>query len=591
MNRATTMFLERAPALLFAASLVALGAPRLVAQQDVTPDGVLVVVSDASSISQLIGDYYATARAIPSDHVFHLPKKTPVTEEITRAQYNFWIRDKLVDFFTNVRPDLKDVIKYVVLTKGIPHKVYDPNGSGTMQQSASVDSELTQLFTGNVGDGGQSGRVANPFFASYHSPANWSSSNCSYLVFRLDGYQTNPDPVTGIPADVQRLIDDSQTPATTGTVLLDATAPTGQGNDWIVSANDILTKMAIPVVLDTTATMQSGYVDLIGYCSWGSNDPANAGVPYYGEIPPGSGIIWPGTFTKGSLTTDYVSTSARTYLDGSQNYGQSLAVDLEHGEAGGTNGHVYEPYLDACSRPNYLFPHYFQGLQAGLAYYHSIAYMSWMNVVVVDPLMKSALVAPKPPEFSDITPTRIASGSSGVAMSFHGDWYTAEEDMTVTLGGVPCSNLYVPNPNGCGCTTGTLPPGLLDLQVTTFMGTGTMRKALVSYPAMDLTGTVAVGGNVTITLYGDVNDQLLMFTSLGTASLPLPPFGVLGLDPANHFSLLLVSALPAQRLDLNGSIPNDPALSGFTFYTQSLIGPDLATKNMKFTNVVTVAIQ
>src|SRR5262245_43158744 len=201
------------PAVLVAASLAVSLAPRAAAQGDVPPDGVLVVVSDASSISQLIGDYYATARSIPSDHVFHLPKKTPLTEEITRGQYNFWIRDKLVDFFTNVRPDLKDSIKYIVLTKEIPHKVYDPNGIGTNSQAASVDSELTQLFTGNVGDGGQFGRVANPFFGTYHSPANWSSPNASYLVFRLDGYQTNPDPVTGIPADVQRLIDDSQSPA------------------------------------------------------------------------------------------------------------------------------------------------------------------------------------------------------------------------------------------------------------------------------------------------------------------------------------------------------------------------------------------
>jgi hypothetical protein len=108
---------------------------------------------------------------------------------------------------------------------------------------------------------------------------------------------------------------------------------------------------------------------------------------------------------------------------------------------------------------------------------------------------------------------------------------------------------------------------------------------------MDLTGTPTLGSTVTISLYGDTNDKFLMFTSLGTANIPLPPFGILGLDPASHFNLLLVSALPSQQLDLTGQIPNDPSLSGLTFYTQSLIGPDLATKNMKFTNVVTVAIQ
>src|SRR5215831_18775533 len=86
------------PAILVAASLTVSLAPRAAAQGDVTPDAVLVVESDASSISQLIGDYYANARSIPSDHIYHLAKKTPLTEEITRGQYNFWIRDKLVDF-------------------------------------------------------------------------------------------------------------------------------------------------------------------------------------------------------------------------------------------------------------------------------------------------------------------------------------------------------------------------------------------------------------------------------------------------------------------------------------------------------------
>jgi hypothetical protein len=213
-----------------------------------------------------------------------------------------------------------------------------------------------------------------------------------------------------------------------------------------------------------------------------------------------------------------------------------------------------------------------------------------MSVVVVDPLMKSAVTAPMPPEFTDLTPTRVASGSSNVALVFHGDFFTTEEDATVSLGGVPCTNLYIPNANGCGCDSGTLPPGLLDLQMTTFMGTGVWQKAVVSYPALDLTGDVQLGGNVTLSIYGDVNDTFLTFASLGTANLPLPPFGTLGLDPSKNFALLFTGVLATQRLDLPGTIPNDPGLSGITFYLQSLVGPDLATKQMKFTNVTAVAI-
>jgi uncharacterized protein (TIGR03790 family) len=576
---------------LAASSLIAVAAARAAAQQDVGPDGVLVVVSDASAISQAIGTYYATARGIASDHVFHLGAKTPLLEEITRGEYDFRIRDKLVNFFTNTRPDLKDTIKYIVLTKDVPLKINDPDGAGTTTaEAASVDSELTQLFTNNVPDGGQAGKVTNPFFRTYHSPANWSNANLSYMVFRLDGYQTNVDATTGVPADILALINNSLNPATSGSVLLDATNATTMGNDWMVTANDLLVKMNFPVTLDTTGTMRSGYSNLLGYCSWGSNDPANAGVPYYGEIPAGSGVFWPGTFVNGALTSDYVSTSARTYVDGNQNYGQSLEADLIRMGVCGTNGHVYEPYLDAVVFPQYLFPHYLQGLQAGLAYYHALPYLSWMNVVVCDPLMKSAVTAPVPPVFTDITPTRVASGSSAVRITFHGDFFTSSEDTTVSLGGVPCANVYVPTVNGCGCDSGTLPPGLLDLQMTDFMGTSVWSKAVVSYPALDLTGDVSLGGAITISAYGDVNDLDLTFLSLGTASIPLNPYGVLGLDLTNHFMLLFSAVLPAQQYDIPGTLPSDPAYSGFSFYLQSLIGPDLATKNMKFTNVVGVTI-
>ena len=577
-------------ALVFAAAPLAGFAPRAAAQQDVGPDGVLIVVSDASAISQAIGTYYATVRGIASDHILHLPVKTPLTEEITRGQYNFRIRDKLVNFFTNDRPDLKDVIKYIVLTKDIPLKIADPGGSGPVAEAASVDSELTQLFTNNVPDGGQVGKVINPFFHTYHSPATWSNANLSYMVFRLDGYQTNVDITTGVPADILALINNSLAPATSGGVLLDATAATGMGNDWMVTANDVLTKMNFPVTLDTTGTMQSGFTNLLGYCSWGSNDPANAGAPYYGEIPAGSGVFWPGLFVNGAVTSDYVSTSARTYIDGNQNYGQSLEADLIHMGVCGTNGHVYEPYLDAVAIPQFLFPHYFQGLQAGLAYYHALPFLSWMNVVVCDPLMKSGVTAPMPPQFTDVTPTRIPSGSSAVHLTIHGDFFTTSEDTTVSLGGIACTNIYVPNEIGCGCDTGTVPPGLLDLQMTSFMGTGVWPKAVVSYPALDVTGDIVLGGNVTISAYGNVGDTDLTFLSLGTASIPLPPYGVLGLDLTNHFMLLFSATLPAEQYDIPGTLPSDPIYSGFSFYLQSLIGPDLATKNMKFTNTVGVTI-
>src|SRR5262249_22563182 len=178
---------------------------------------------------------------------------------------------------------------------------------------------------------------------------------------------------------------------------------------------------------------------ILGYCSWGSNDPTNPGAPFYGEVPPGSGNIYPGQFLPGAITTDYVSTSGRTFLDGNQNYGQSLTADLVHVGADGGNGHVWEPLLDAVARPHILFRDYLEGFTAGEAYYHSIQYLHWMNVVVLDPLMKSGLHAGLPPLVTSVTGS--GSHDGGDLISIAGKNFTNPAWCTVTFGTAPSANI------------------------------------------------------------------------------------------------------------------------------------------------------
>ena len=47
---------------------------------------------------------------------------------------------------------------------------------------------------------------------------------------------------------------------------------------------------------------------------------------------------------------------------------------------------VYEPYLQACARPEYLFPAYFQGRTLADSYYLSLPFLSWQGIVLGDPL-------------------------------------------------------------------------------------------------------------------------------------------------------------------------------------------------------------
>jgi uncharacterized protein (TIGR03790 family) len=105
----------------------------------------------------------------------------------------------------------------------------------------------------------------------------------------------------------------------------------------------------------------------------------------------------------GALVTEYVSTDGRTFqrppatwtigtwkeaagwFDGSP---QTLTADYIHEGATGCSGHVYEPYLEFTPHPDQLFPAYFHGRTLAESYYVAIPGLSWLNIVVGDPLCK-----------------------------------------------------------------------------------------------------------------------------------------------------------------------------------------------------------
>ncbi len=67
---------------------------------------------------------------------------------------------------------------------------------------------------------------------------------------------------------------------------------------------------------------------------------------------------------------------------------QSLTADYIHEGATGASGHVVEPYLHACPRPQILLPAYLGGRNLAESFYLSIPLLSWMNIVVGDPLCR-----------------------------------------------------------------------------------------------------------------------------------------------------------------------------------------------------------
>lgn len=563
---------------------------------DLKPHQILVVINDSSPVSMAIGDYYATIRNIPAQNMFHLPAGTPAGEFVSRADYNNLIRNVIKQHLDVTAPTLKTQIKCILLTKGVPLVVGNTTGTGTSQTIASVDSELTQLFTGLVPDNGQEGWLGNPFFGQQKGFDEFTSAGISYIVCRLDGYADQIDPSTGVPVDIKNLIDRSQTPAASGVYLLDGdptkTGGYSIGESWMNSANSTLLGMGLTVNHNQTTAFQKNVNNIIGYASWGSNDSTNLGVPYYGTNFNGTGDNVPGAFLPGSLATDYVSTSARTFA-WPPSYGQSLAADLIRMGCTGVNGHVAEPFLNACSQPQNVFPNYARGLTAAESFYSSISFLSWENTVVCDPLMKRMQVV------SQITNVTGNSGPQAGNTQFviSGNNFSSLGDTTVTVGGIAAQIVSV-TPTTITCKSpASSSPGPKAVAMTNSSGSFTANSPFFYTPAIySSIPVVSTGANWSFTIYGQHFNDLwdVLDGTLAPVPLPLPPFGDLLLDLNYPIAEILLGQMAfAQKIQsVVVAVPNDPQLSGTHHDLQAIVGGGiLGTNVFLFTNSIHVFVQ
>jgi uncharacterized protein (TIGR03790 family) len=336
-----------------------------------TPERTLVVVNRGDRISEEIGEYYMHRRKIPADNLCRI--RAPRTEQITRREYEAWVEPGVMDCLS--KGDSRERIDYIVTTKGVPLRI-----SGA--DSAAVDSELTLLYGKlNGKEHPLEGKVPNPFFGQ-PSAAFDKARFSIYLVTRLTGYSL---------ADVKGIIDRAQGAQNRGIVVLDGTNwQHPMGERALAGAARILPGDRVRYENETAPTYDLSGV--IGYASWGSNDKHRLAE---GRRDPG--LEW----LPGGIATAFVSSDARTFEEPPEDWRpapweeqsaywegtpQSLTADFIRQGVTGASGHVYEPKLDAAPQPDLLFPAYLQGRTLAESFYLSIRYLSWMNVVVGDPL-------------------------------------------------------------------------------------------------------------------------------------------------------------------------------------------------------------
>ncbi len=342
---------------------------------------VLVVANAASGSSLRLARRYIEARGIARSHYLEL--RATMAEEIDRQTFAREIEAPLLDWWRacpdSTRPS------YLLLLRGLPLKIRGSSGRDADQ--SSVDSELAlvpRVARGERRD--PRGRVPNPYYQPTRIGPYEPFDPVRFdllLACRLDAYSD---------AECESLIARGlRAEAAPELLLLDAKTNGSEepGDRSLHQAEVSAAAAGIAVRLDSTAAFVEQGDGLIGYASWGSNDPSYRRDARY-------------SWRAGALAATFVSTSARTFREPPADWTpghageaahefegstQSLIGDLIRSGATGVTGSVYEPFLDGCARPDLLFPAYFSGLTLGESFYLSLAYVSWMSVVVGDPLV------------------------------------------------------------------------------------------------------------------------------------------------------------------------------------------------------------
>ncbi len=348
------------------------------------------------NVSREIADYYAdpdTGRGIDPSYIVGFDWDDPAEsnmEIVTRNYYDTVIKPDMESYIDGA--GIKFSIKYIVLCKGVPLKIRAVSGSNYNDLDyASVDSEFCLLYQNHS----LPGRLQNPFYGVFVPDLPFDSFTfmrngvtLSYLVARLDAYTLD---------EVKAMIDRAHlAPGNTdGYVLLDdhptknydmMHTPTADGRP---SAFTVLTNYGANMLADDTAdrltrTFISNDTisqNVVGWCGHGV---------HHGGWPSGAQYILNDVdfgYLPGAMFISYESFNGWSFNSPESRNGQALVADFIRMGGSCAIGNVWEPWSDAVGDESIAFVRYLQGDNSIEALYRSLRYVSWVEVVVGDPLM------------------------------------------------------------------------------------------------------------------------------------------------------------------------------------------------------------
>lgn len=366
--------------LLLVMVLDARAAPRLA-------DSTIVIYNTALPDSVELAKFYAQQRGISQEHLVGL--LCPVEEEITREQYDTSIAEPLRAIFKERRwwttrdtPEQTitgTTIHFVAVCRGVPLKIKptetpyegDKPGPGPAynRNEASVDSELAVL---GIATRQISGPARNLYFKSFRAIVDFQDAPI-LLVCRLDGPTI---------AAARRLIVDAIAAEKTGlwgrAYVDGANNMTGGrelGDQWLAEIPGQLHKVGVPVIYDNAPEIlpQSfPMTDCALYYGWYSENIAGPfNQPEFRFVP-------------GAIAVHIHSFSAVTLRDPNAGWVGPLVAR----GVGATMGNVYEPYLQMTPYLALFNDRLLHGFTFAESAYASLPALSWMPVVVGDPLYR-----------------------------------------------------------------------------------------------------------------------------------------------------------------------------------------------------------
>ncbi|MEI6072829.1 MAG: TIGR03790 family protein, partial [Verrucomicrobiae bacterium] len=355
-------------------------------------NSTVILFNNNDPDSQGLAQYYANRRKIPASQVIGLA--CPPAEEIQRADYEHTIAAPLRALFLKrgwwtIGRDIAgkpvvtaSTIRFVAIMRGMPLKIaQDPAISPltslpglpepiASRNDASVDSELTTL---GIPMPGPAGLFPNPYFRRFTPIRDNPISPGILLTARLDG---------PTPSIVRAMIDDAistEKDGLYGWSYVDARGITSggyaEGDQWMDRLVTSMRAQGLPVVFDNLPpTFPAGYpvtgaAVYFGWYAWGADGPF--ADPAF-------------RFRTGAVAVHIHSFSAATLRSTTANWCGPL---LARGAAA-TLGNVYEPYLSLTANLDIFQDRLMSGFTLAESAWMSQKGLSWMNVVIGDPLYR-----------------------------------------------------------------------------------------------------------------------------------------------------------------------------------------------------------